>query len=128
MHHVFLSLLLLTLFSAGPVRESPLFDAYSTSISIKQENGRLDNYAIQLKNAPDSRSLIVAFSENEQSAAAVKARARRAVRYLVKTRGINPSKIVMRYDGPCRPNQILLYLLYPNQVDPPPDRYLCPRK
>ena len=126
MHLVFLSLLLLSPFSASSVKENPLFDAYSTEISIKQENQRLDNFAIQLKNSPGSRALIVFFSQDEQSARSVKVRARRAVKYLVKTRGIDPSKVVMRYDGPCRPNQILLYLLYTNEADPAADKY-CPK-
>jgi hypothetical protein len=121
MHLVFLSLLLLTPLLSSAVRDSPVFDAYSTSISIKQENARLDNYAIQLKNSPSSRGIIIAYSEDEQSAPSVKARARRAVRYLVKTRGIDAAKVVMRYDGVCRPNQLVLYLLYPDQVDPTPD-------
>lgn len=120
MRLVFLSLLLLAPLP-NSVRENPVFDAYSTRISIKQENERLDNYAIQIKNAPDSRAVIVVYSEDEQSAASVKARARRAVKYLVKTRGLDPAKVAMRYFGACRPNQIVLYVLYPDQLNPTPD-------
>jgi len=122
MQLVLLSFLLLTPLLSSSVRENPLFDRYYTSISIKQENERLDNYAIQLKNGPGSRALIVVYSENEQSTPAAKARARRAVRYLVKTHGLDPARVVMRFEGACsRHNQILLYLYYPNEADRPPD-------
>ena len=122
MHLIFLSVLLLTPLLSSAVKENPLFDAYHTSISIKEENQRLDNYAIQLKNSPGSRALIVVYSENEQSTPAAKARARRAVRYLVKTRGLEPARVVMRFEGACsRHNQILLYLFYANEADRPPD-------
>ena len=121
MHLIFLSVLLLTPLLSSAVKENPLFDAYHTSISIKEENQRLDNYAIQLKNSPGSRALIVVYSENEQSASSVKTRARRAVRYLVKTHGLDPAKVVMRYDGACKHDEILLYLFFPNETDPPPD-------
>jgi len=66
--------LLLTPLLSSAAKENPLFDAYYTSISIKQENQRLDNYAVQLKNSPGSRALIVVYSENEQSTPAAKAR------------------------------------------------------
>jgi len=115
-----LFLLLIPLLPIAP-DENPLFDRYSTSISIKQEHERLDNYAIQLKNSPGSRALIIVYAENEKTAASVKARARRAVEYLVKTRGLNRVRVVWRYDGACKQNEILLYLLFPNEVDPSPD-------
>ena len=119
MYVVFLFLLVLKFF---PVDTGPVFDAYDPRISIKQENERLDNYAIQLKSGPGSRALIVVYSENEQSTPAAKARARRAVRYLVKTRGLDPARVVMRFEGACsRHNQILLYLFYANEADRPPD-------
>ena len=103
------------------VDTNPLFDAYNTSISIKQEHERLDNYAIQIKNSTGSRALLVVYAEKEETAKSVKARARRAVNYLVKTRGLNPARVVWRYDGACRHNEILLYVLYPDQADPARD-------
>lgn len=118
MHLIALFLLLVAPFLATAARESPLFDVYSTKISSKQEHGRLDNYAIQLKYDPGSRALILVYAENENSAPATKARARRAVRYLVKTRGLNPARVVWRFEGACKRDEIYLYLLYPNERDP----------
>ena len=125
MHLVFLSLLLFIPLLSSPVKENPLFDVYDTRISIKQQNARLDNYAIQLKNAPGSRGILVVYSANEHSAPSAKASARRAIRYLVKTRGLDSSRVVMRYDGPCKQNMILLYVLYSNETDPGHNPYGC---
>ena len=99
----------------------PVFDAYDPLIGIKQENQRLDNYAFQLKTSPDTRSLIVVYAENEKNVSALQARARRAVRYLVKTRGVNPTRVVWRYEAVCGRNEVILFLLYPDQADPPRD-------
>ena len=121
MHFIFLSVLLLAPLFSSAVRENPLFDVYDTKISIAEENARLDNYAVQIKNSTGGRGLIVVYSESDHNAPAVKARARRAVKYLVKTRGVDPAKVVMRYDAACGYNHILLYLFFENQADPPPD-------
>src|SRR5215218_2616252 len=118
---VSLIFLLLTPFLSSSPDLGPLFDAYSTGISIKQENGRLDNYAIQLKSSPEIRALIVVYAESENSGRSGRARARRAVRYLVKTRRLNPARIVWRFEGVCKHNVIFLYLLYPTDADPPRD-------
>jgi hypothetical protein len=72
MQLVFLLFLVLRPFFADI---NPVFDEYDTRISIKQENGRLDNYAIQIKNSPGSRALIVVYAENEKTT-------RRAMKYL----------------------------------------------
>ena len=118
-----LALLLLAGFvsSSAEAKENPLFDSYYTLISIKAENARLDNYAAQLRNAPLGRAVIVVYAGSENTVRSAKARALRAVRYLVKTRGVDPSRVVWRYDAACGHEEILLYLLYPNEADPTPD-------
>jgi hypothetical protein len=115
---VFLFLLVLKPF---PLDTGPVFDAYDPSISIKQENERLDNFAIQIKNYAGSRGLIAVYAESEKAAASVKARARRAARYLVKTRGVNPVRVMWRYEAACKSNLIILYLLDPDRADPARD-------
>jgi hypothetical protein len=112
MQLVFLLLLVLS------VDIGPVFDEYDTRISIKQENERLDNYAIQLQYSPSSRALIVVYAENKKTAASVKARARRALKYLVRTRGVDPARVAWRYEAVCRENLIILFHLYPDQADP----------
>ena len=118
MYVAFLFVLVLKPF---PIDLGPKFDEYDTSISIKQENERLDNYAILIKATPGSRGLIAVYAENERAVASVKARARRAARYLVKTRGVNPVRVMWRYEAACKGNIIVLYLLDPDRADPPRD-------
>lgn len=118
MYVAFLFLLVLKFF---PVDTGPRFDAYDTSISIKQENERLDNFAVVIKAYRGSRGLIAVYAENEKTAASVKARARRAAKYLVKTRGVDPVRVMWRYEAACKRNEIILYLLDPDRADPPRD-------
>ena len=100
----------------------PLFDRYSTRISFKQEKERLDNYAIQVRNTPHSRALLVVYAKDDDTAKAAKARARRAVNYLVKTRGLSQSIVSWRYEGACaHDGTILLYLLEQRDAVPVPD-------
>jgi len=118
MYVAFLFLLVLKPF---PVDTGPRFDAYDTSISIKQENERLDNFAVVIKAYRGSRGLIAVYAENKKTAASVKARARRAAMYLVKTRGVNQARVMWRYEAACKRNEIILYLLDPDRADPPRD-------
>lgn len=107
----------LLLISAGP-RGSTLFDRYYTRIGIKAENERLKNYAIQLRNSPNSRGLIVVYAADEKSEKSAKVRGQRAYAQLVKTHGIEPGRVVWRYEAACKNEQILLYLMYPNESIP----------
>src|SRR2546429_255984 len=61
------------------------FDEYG-NIKFNDEKARLDNYAIQLQNAPGSQGYIIAYGT---CAGEAQARADRAKDYLVNTRGID---------------------------------------
>ena len=116
-----LSLLLLAALlsiSAKP-RTSPVFDAYSTRIGIKAENERLKNYAAVLRNYPEGRGLIVVYAADEKSVKSAKARGLRAYEF-VKTHGVEPGRIVWRYEAACK-DLILLYLLDPDRSIPDRD-------
>jgi hypothetical protein len=73
------------------------FDEYG-NIKFNDEKARLDNYAIQLQNQPDSQGYILAYGS---CAGEAQARADRAKDYLVNTRGIDASRLVT-VDGGCR--------------------------
>jgi hypothetical protein len=73
------------------------FDEYG-NIKFNDEKARLDNYAIQLQNAPGSQGHILAYGA---CAGEAQARADRAKDYLVNTRGIDASRLVT-VDGGCR--------------------------
>jgi hypothetical protein len=121
MHTVALSLpFLLISICSGSARDNPLFDRYG-NISSKAEKLRLNNYAFQLQNAPGSRGLIIVYSGGPWTAAEVNARARSAVTYLVRKRGISAARLKWRYESSCREGAVLLYLLYPNENDPASD-------
>ena len=117
-----LSLLLLAALlsiSAKP-RTSPVYDAYLTRIGIKAENARLRNYAAVLRNYPLGRGLIVVYAADEKSVKSAKARGLRAYQF-VKTHGVEPGRIVWRYEAACKNELILLYLLDPDRSIPDRD-------
>lgn len=102
------------------VRENPIFDAYG-NISFAAEKARLKNYAIQLKNAPDSRGFILVYAGEPWDESAGKARARRAYNYLINKQGVEAKRLQWSYGGVCQQGFVNLYLLYPDQADPVPD-------
>jgi hypothetical protein len=105
---------------SGSARDNPLFDRYG-NIGSKAEKLRLNNYSVQLQNSPGSRGLIIVYSGGRWTAEEVRARARRAVTYLVKKHGVSAGRLKWRYERACGEGAVLLYLLYPNENDPAPD-------
>lgn len=83
-----LLLICASVWSSGFARENPRFDRYG-DIAFEAEKLRLNNYAVQLQNSPGSRGIIIVYSGGPWTAKQVKARARRAVTYLVKKRGVS---------------------------------------
>ncbi|HEV7744686.1 MAG TPA: hypothetical protein VGO56_06800, partial [Pyrinomonadaceae bacterium] len=96
--------------STSVITENPpavKFDEYG-DIRFDDEKARLDNYAIQLQNAPGSQGYIVAYGTcsgeglcTHTSCIVAQKRADRAKDYLVTTRGIDAGRIVT-VDGGCR--------------------------
>lgn len=84
--------------------ETIRFDEYG-NIGSSDEFARLDNFAIQLQNLPGTIGYIRAFAPKPGEAAR---RANRAMRYLVKTRDIDPSALEV-IDGGVR-DQIMVQL------------------
>jgi hypothetical protein len=80
-----------------PVPVARKFDEYG-NIRFNDEKARLDNYAIQLQNAPSDRGVIIGYGSCEGEGLT---RANRAKDYLVNTRGIDAGRIDT-VDGGCR--------------------------
>jgi len=80
-----------------PIAPPTKFDEYG-NIKFNDEKARLDNYAIQLQNAPGTSATIIAYGS---CAGEAQARADRAKDYLVNTRGIEAGRITT-IDGGCR--------------------------
>jgi hypothetical protein len=80
-----------------PAPPAVKFDEYG-NIRFNDEKARLDNFAIQLQNAPTSQGYYIVYGSCEGEGAA---RSTRAKDYLVNNRGIDASRIVV-VDGGCR--------------------------
>jgi len=83
------------------------FDEYG-NIRFNDEKARLDNFAIQLQNEPTAQGYIVGYGACEGEG---QTRANRAKDYLVNTRGIDGSRLVV-LDGGCLPElQVQLWVV-----------------
>ena len=107
------------------------FDEYG-NIRFNDEKARLDNFAIQLNNEPGAKGWIIGFGACDAKG---EERAKRAHDYLVNTRGVSDSSLVVR-DGGCMPEQRVELWIQPvgaaeppistdGKVEPCPD---CPKK
>jgi hypothetical protein len=74
------------------------FDQYGR-INWEAEEARLDNFAIQLLNDPDSVGYIFIYDGNDLCDGEAQARAIRAKTYLVERRGIPWNRVIWRHDG-----------------------------
>jgi hypothetical protein len=93
------------------------FDEYG-NIRFNDEKARLDNYAIQLQNAPTERAVIIGYGTCEGEGLN---RANRAKDYLVNTRGIDAGRIDT-VDGGCRSElHVELWLVPSGAAAPTPD-------
>jgi K319-like protein len=90
------------------------FDEYG-NIKFNDEKARLDNYAIQLQNAPGSTGTIIVYGS---CAGEAQARGDRAKDYLVNTRGIEAGRITV-VDGGCRSDLAVQLWVVPNGADAP---------
>jgi hypothetical protein len=91
------------------------FDEYG-NIRFNDEKARLDNYAIQLQNAPGSTGTIVVFGSCEGEG---QTRGDRAKDYLVNTRGIEASRITV-VDGGCKEDLAVQLWVVPQGASAPP--------
>ena len=90
------------------------FDEYG-NIRFNDEKARLDNYAIQLQNAPGSTGTIIVYGS---CAGEAQQRGDRAKDYLVNTRGIEAGRITV-VDGGCRTDLTVQLWIVPQGSTPP---------
>ncbi len=102
----------------------PAFDEYG-QLTLNNEKARLDNYAAQLNYLSDSVGYIVVYPMSEKSLSKSLRRARRARSYLVRVRGVKPSRISV-IEGGCRDAfTIELYILPRTAPAPRPEPNVC---
>jgi hypothetical protein len=98
------------------------FDEYG-NIRFNDEKARLDNFANQLQNVPSTTGYVVGYGGCGDEG---KARANRARNYLVNTRGLGRSRVVV-VDGGCRPELLItLWALPPGIPAPTGDGLISP--
>jgi hypothetical protein len=103
--------------SVPPPRYPKKFDEVGP-VRFDDEKARLDNYVIELQNSPGEQGYIIGYGGDERHAPTGAQRAQRARDYVVITRGIDASRIVI-IDGGKRPKTILQLWLVPPGATPP---------
>lgn len=103
---------------AIPIVNKPRkFDEYY-DIARNDEKARLDNYAIQLQQEPGSQGHVIVYPARKASPAQAQARAQRIVDYLVNTRGLDNSRVVVTM-GPAREDWMFELWVVPEGAPPP---------
>jgi hypothetical protein len=67
--------------------------------AFDEDKSQLDRYAIELQNRPDVQSYIIIYQGREKKSLSVDKMAKRSLDYLVKTRGVDPRRIVLIQGG-----------------------------
>jgi hypothetical protein len=104
--------------SAIPAPPSPRQADEYGEIARDDEKARLDNFAIELQNSPGAQGYIVAYGGRRAKPGEGQRRATRALDYLVKTRGIDQSRIVT-LDGGYRESGTTELWIVPPGATPP---------
>lgn len=84
------------------------------------DKARLDNYAIGLQNRPDGYGYMIIYQGTGKKAVNADKMAKRSLDYLVKVRGIDPSKIQIIQGGTREQTMAVLYFVYPSGKIPVP--------
>lgn len=101
-----------------PAPEGTPFDDYG-DISRDDEKARLDNFANELQSQPSAQGYYVFYSGPDMRPGAASKRAQLAKEYLVKTRGIDASRIVIMDGGARNAFGVRLWIV-PAGAAPPP--------
>jgi len=93
------------------------FDEYGT-LSLKERNEHLDNYAIQLQNEPPAMAYIIVYGGRKSRPGASTSLLNMSKDYLVNTRGIEASRIIT-VDGGYREALTTELWIVPQGATPP---------
>jgi hypothetical protein len=101
-----------------PIPNKPRkFDEYY-DIARNDEKARLDNYAIQLQAEPGSQGYVIVYPARKAGSTQAQARGQRIIDYLVNTRGIDTSRVVVTM-GPAREDWLFELWVVPEGAAPP---------
>ena len=105
-----------------PIMNKPQkFDEYY-DIARNDEKARLDNYAIQLQSDPGSQGYVIVYPSRKASAAQGQARGQRIKDYLVNSRGIDSSRVVITKGQPREDWLFELWVVPEGAKPPTPNR------
>jgi hypothetical protein len=89
-------------------------------IQRDDEKARLDVYAIELQNNPGAQGYIIAYGGQNRRYGTAQQRGDRAKDYLVRTRGIDASRIVVVNGGQRTTGSLQLWIVPPGATPPSP--------
>jgi hypothetical protein len=90
------------------------------AISFRNEQARLDNFAIALQSEAGAKGYIMAYDGRRARAGEARRRANRAKRYLVNTRGLEAERIIIIDSGHREEMNFVLYILPEGAAPPAP--------
>ncbi len=111
-----------TMVESIPIDEAIKFDEFESK-AFDDDKARLDLFAVQLQNSPDSQGYIIMYQGTDTNSVRnrnVDTLSKRTMDYLVNARGIDPSRIVITKGG-ARPTTVYeLWLIPPGAKTPVP--------
>ncbi len=114
-----------TIICKGP--PSVKSDSYGI-LPIKEEQARLDHFAVVLKNRPGTMGYILSYLARRVSARAARAVGERAKAYLVKDQGIDANRVVLVEGGFKDELTVDLWLVPTGATPPDPGATVDPSK
>jgi hypothetical protein len=114
-----------TIIERLPPIEAIKFDEFESK-AFDDDKARLDSFAVQLQNSPDAQGYIIMYQGTDKNS--IKNRnvdilSKRALDYLVNTRGIDPSRVVITKWGTRPVSGYELWLIPPGAKTPVPTGY-----
>jgi hypothetical protein len=106
--------------SSVPAPPNPTKTDEFGEIQRNDEKARLDAYAIELQNSPGAQGYIIAYGGRRSKYGDGKKRAERARDYLVSTRGIEASRLVVIDGGFRESGSTELWIVPPGATPPRP--------
>jgi hypothetical protein len=100
-----------------PPPECRKFDEFP-SIAFDDTKARLDNLAIELQNAPDTTAYVIVYAGRTSRAGQADALGRRALDYLVSSRGVDARRIVLINGGYREDDYIEIWVCPPGAKAP----------
>lgn len=114
-----------TIVESLPPIEAIKFDEFESK-AFDDDKARLDSFAVQLQNSPDAQGYIIMYQGTDKNSVKVRnvdALSKKTLDYLVNTRGIDPSRLVITKWGTRPSTSYELWLIPPGAKTPVPQGY-----